>query len=377
MAKQAFRIRPYKHPRLKWLIRSKLSGKWERKFFETKCEAEGYKHLKEIELLNQGKEGATFPSSLRVMAQRESERLKAYGKTLTDATDFYIGHLKARAGSVLVGKAIEELIKNRRSSGASKRYCNDLRLRLGRLDKPFENRTIAELTTHELDEWLENLNVAPTTRNTFRRDARTLFSFAFTRGYCSDNAATRTRKAKEIPQEIRILTVAECQQLLGAADSDMLPFFAIGAFAGLRRSEIEQLTWEQVDFQSRLIEVKARQAKTARRRLVNIEANLCDWLQPYAAESGAICPTNFRKRFDDVRKKAGLLEVWQDNILRHSYGSYYLGVNKDVAALALQMGNSPAVIFKHYRNLVKPDDATRYWKIRPVLTDSDKIVRFK
>src|SRR5438270_7068082 len=27
---QAFRIRPYKHPRLKWLIRSKLSGKWER-----------------------------------------------------------------------------------------------------------------------------------------------------------------------------------------------------------------------------------------------------------------------------------------------------------------------------------------------------------
>jgi hypothetical protein len=68
--KTAKSIKPYKHPWLKFVVRSKLSGKWERKFFRTKAEAQTYVRLKEVELLNQGREGATFPSSLRVMAQQ-------------------------------------------------------------------------------------------------------------------------------------------------------------------------------------------------------------------------------------------------------------------------------------------------------------------
>jgi hypothetical protein len=57
VAKPAYRIKKYKHPRLKYVVRSKISGKWERKFFQTKAEAETYVQQKDIELLNQdGKE---------------------------------------------------------------------------------------------------------------------------------------------------------------------------------------------------------------------------------------------------------------------------------------------------------------------------------
>lgn len=38
---------------------------------------------------------------------------------------------------------------------------------------------------------------------------------------------------------------------------------------------------------------------------------------------------------------------------------------KSAAGLAQEMGNSPAMIFKHYRELVKPKDATTYWAILP------------
>jgi len=377
MAKPPFRIKPYKHPRLKFVVRSKLSGKWERKFFKTKTEAQTYMRLKEIELLNQGKEGATFPSSLRVMAQYGAEKLRPFGKTISDAVDFYFNHLEAIKRSVPLRTAMKELINNRRASGASARYCYDLGLRLGRFCSDFSDRSIAEITTADVDTWVSKLQLAPVTRNTFRRDLRTLFSFAITRKYCVENPVVGTTKAKEIEGDIEILTVAQTAKLLEAADPDTLPFWAIGAFAGLRRSEMERLHWEQVDFESGLIEVKARHSKTARRRFVTMQANLHAWLAPYRSQRGAICPDNLRKRIEADREKAGLRMNWPPNALRHSFGSYHLAHFKDAAALALQMGNSPDVIFRHYRELVKPRDAALYWNIKPCVSGGRKMVAFQ
>jgi integrase len=377
MAKRQFRIKTYKHPYLKFVVRSKLSGKWERKFFRTKAEAQTYVRLKEIELLNQGKEGATFPSSLRVMAQHGEEKLRPFGKTVSDAVDFYLDHLEATRRSVPLHTAMKELIENRRLSGASKRYCYDLGLRIGRFCAAFPDRTVAEITTAEVDDWLSGLRLAPVTRNTFRRDLRTLFSFAATRRYCTENPVVQTTKAKEIDGDVQILTVEQTAKLLECAEADTLPFWAIGAFAGLRRSEIERLDWAQVDFESNLIEVKARHSKTAKRRLVTIQPNLRAWLAPYVSRHGSVCPPNLRKCIEADRKKAGLEEDWPPNALRHSFGSYHLAQFKDAAALALQMGNSPDVIFRHYRELVKPREAALYWKIKPSVSAARKIVAFR
>ncbi len=376
MAKPAFRIKSYKHPRLKFVVRSKISGKWQRKFFSTKTEAQTYVQLKETELLNQGREGATFPSWLRVMAQNADERLQPYGKRIFDAVDFYVKHLEAITRSIPLSTAKQELIDNRKSSGASARYCYDLGLRLGRFCSDFPDRSVAEITTADVDNWLSDLQLAPVTRNTFRRDLRTLFSFAITRKYCMENPVVGTTKAKEVDGDIEILSVAQTAKLLETADADTLPFWAIGAFAGLRRSEIERLDWAQLDFESGLIEVKARHSKTARRRFVTMQANLHAWLAPYRTQRGPVCPDNLRKRIDADREKAGLQEGWPPNALRHSFGSYHLAHFKDTAALALQMGNSPEVIFRHYRELVKPKEAARYWQIKPSASAGRKVVAF-
>src|SRR5947208_16290354 len=95
MAKPAYRIKKYKHPRLKYVVRSKISGKWERKFFETKAEAETYVEQKGFELLNQGKEGVQFQSWLRIQAQQAEERLQAHDKIILHAADFYVRQREA------------------------------------------------------------------------------------------------------------------------------------------------------------------------------------------------------------------------------------------------------------------------------------------
>jgi integrase len=207
----------------------------------------------------------------------------------------------------------------------------------------------------------------------------TLFAFGMTRRWCTENPVPHTTRAKQTDGDIEILSVAQTAQLLEAASKETLPFWAIGAFAGLRRSEIEQLDWAQVDFESGLIEVKARHSKTARRRLITMQPNLRAWLAPYRAHRrGPVCPGNLRLRTEADRDRAGLRQNWPTNALRHSFGSYHLAHFKDAAALALQMGNSPDVIFRHYRGseLVRPRAAKNYWQIKPAARAEKKIVSF-
>jgi integrase len=374
VAKPAYRIKKYKHPRLKYVVRSKISGKWERKFFETKAEAETYAQQKEIELLNQGREGVQFPSWLRIQAQQGQERLKPHGKTISDAVEFYIKHLEATQTSAKVSQALDELIENRKASGASERYCYDLELRVGRFSKDFGDRIVSTIGTAEIDDWLAALNLAPVTRNTFRRDLRTFFSFCITRRYCLDNPVAKTRKAKEVDGEIGILSVDETARLLEAADDVALPYFAIGAFAGLRPAELQRLHWEEMHWASKLIEVKAAKSKTARRRFIKIRPNLEKWLLPYRKNRGPVCPTGLRKFELETRQRAKITS-WPANALRHSFASYHLAHFKNAAELALEMGHTnQQMIFDHYRQLVRPKEAARYWKIRPASSSRGKIV---
>ena len=56
---------------------------------------------------------------------------------------------------------------------------------------------------------------------------------------------------------------------------------------------------------------------------------------------------------------------WPHNAMRHSFGSYFLGKTKDENLTASEMGNSPEVIIKHYRALVRDADVTQYWRLAP------------
>jgi integrase len=360
-------------PDLKWMVRSKLTGKWKRNFFKTEREAKTFVELKRIELLNEGKHGVMFAADLRVMAQHGADELKPFGKTLSDAVDFYVKHLEAQSRSVPVPQAVDELIDNRKEAGFSKRYCGDLRIRLSRFAKAFAARAVAMVTTKEIEGWLESLGVAPVTRNTFRRDVRTLFSFCTKRNYCADNPASSVTRAKELNKEVEVLTVEDATLLLSASSPEMLPYWAIGLFAGLRSSEILHLQWADVDFNDALITV--RSAKTGKKRFVKMPSNLLAWLKPYQMKAGPVVPpVNFRRQTDEDKAAAGLGERWPVNAARHSFGSYWLTEFNDINALAVQMGNSPEVIEKHYRKAVRPKEAHRFWQIKPARAGEKKNV---
>jgi hypothetical protein len=56
---------------------------------------------------------------------------------------------------------------------------------------------------------------------------------------------------------------------------------------------------------------------------------------------------------------------WDQDIMRHSFASYWLAVHKNAPALAEIMGNTVPIIRKHYENTVLEDVALRYWETGP------------
>jgi hypothetical protein len=60
---------------------------------------------------------------------------------------------------------------------------------------------------------------------------------------------------------------------------------------------------------------------------------------------------------------------WKQNALRHSFCSYRLAEVKSAAQVALEAGNSPQMIFRHYRELVTDREAKMWFAITPVSTE--------
>jgi hypothetical protein len=56
---------------------------------------------------------------------------------------------------------------------------------------------------------------------------------------------------------------------------------------------------------------------------------------------------------------------WKANALRHSYASYRFAQTGDAGRVAGELGNSAAVVHKHYRELVKPADAVKWFGVTP------------
>jgi hypothetical protein len=99
---------------------------------------------------------------------------------------------------------------------------------------------------------------------------------------------------------------------------------------------------------------------------VPITENLAEWLKDVRQKEGPVWGQSLPYLFElqrDTAKDAGV--VWKHNALRHSFISYRVASIKNVAEVALEAGNSPDIIFQHYRELVTGQTAKEWFGITP------------
>ena len=307
--------------------------------------------------------------SLESAATEIAEAVKMLGNrtSLVEAVRFYVKHHPTSLPKKTVREVVDEMIAAKKADGMSARYVSDLESRLGRFARECAG-LLSDMTSKDLKDWLNSLGVGARGRNNFRALLIALFNFAKSSGYLPKNQPTEAdsiTKAKDAASAIEIFTPKDLAKLLEHADASLVPYLALGAFSGLRTAELQRLIWQEVKLGQGFIEVTAGKAKTAQRRLVPIQPNLALWLQPYARPSGQVFDlSTINQKAAGFSKKLGI--PWPHNGLRHSYASYRLAKCKSAAEVALEMGNSPRMIFQHYRELVTVTDAENWWGIVPL-----------
>jgi len=379
MKKPKLAVLPYRHhEKYKFVLDLRPFGRG-RKFFKHRSEADAERKRQLTTLERHGREAVGLPQHELSDFIRARKTLAGYGKTINDAVGFFVDHLeRVRRCKITVSQLSAEVIEAKRKDGMSNAYLSDLELRLRHFRLDFSDRPIAGISVEEIDNWLRALPGSPKSRANYRANVGVLFSYATKRRMLETNPVLHTAKPKLPDNPPEIFTVDELRALLDTANRvspDVLPMLAIGAFAGLRDAEIKRLDWSEVDLARQHIEVKAKKAKSARRRIVPIQPNLGEWLRPYAAKKGSVVPEGARGKLDRVRKAAGLAS-WPQNGLRHSYASYRLAEIHDAPRVAGELGHmSPQMLYSTYREVVLPEEAERYWKLVPGIK-AENVVSF-
>jgi integrase len=303
--------------------------------------------------------------------------LQPFGIPLRDAIEEYIAMRKRKKViEKRVGEIVDELLATKRDVGLSDRYIETLRTYLLRFANSFQTN-IGSINTGAIVRWLDSLKVGPRSYNNVRQAIVTLFNFARRRGYLPKGETTEAADVETVRNddgEIAILKPNELAKLLRKSKPLYQLYFALAAFTGIRSAELLRLEWSEINFEKGHIEVKARKAKAATRRLVPIQPNLAKWLAPYRGRSGKLFQS--RRTVDSAIKFAKRIGIpWKANCLRHSYAAYRLPMVSDAGRIALEMGNSPAKLFTNYRELDRENHAPEWFAIEPSQR-SRKIVPF-
>lgn len=297
--------------------------------------------------------------------------------TLTKAALLWLDHA-SRVKTPTVATVIEMLADEKFHAGKTQTHYRDLENSLLRLFRDCKNAPIGTIDDTMLARCLAKTQTSLADRRNKRRDALILFRFAMRRRFVTSNPVEAISKPSVPVKEVEILSPTQTAKILWHAhenNPEMLPYFAICIFAGLRNQEILPMTWEKINLKEKEISVSAAYAKIRRARQVEIHTTLLTWLKPLEADpSSFVCPLRPDKtapdKFDLQARRRAIttalqIDPWPANCLRHGYGSYHYALNKNAALTASQMGNSEQTVKAHYTRPVRKSVCDTFWRLTP------------
>lgn len=283
-----------------------------------------------------------------------------------------------RTRTASVPELVESFLAVKGKIGLSEKHLRDL----GDLAK-FAQRfpgPITNLTSREVTEWLDSRRVGPRRWNNILSFIRGLHNFARReRLLPAEKTPVELIERRRVAVEVHTYSVNQVESLLSAVNDNWLPVIVFGAFCGLRPEEVAPdprtkkagLRWENILWHKKTVDVPAKVAKDRRRRFAPLTEAAKAFLAPHRQSRGPVAPEGrMSNLIPQWTRRSGV--KWVKDGLRHSFASYRLSLTKDMPALALEMGNSVAMIYRHYLDIKHEDEALRWFAIRPKSAKSVK-----
>jgi integrase len=198
-----------------------------------------------------------------------------------------------------------------------------------------------------------------------------------------EESLKRVRKVKllrENNSRLRFLSKEECQNLINACDQHIRPIVIIALNSGMRKSEILNLTWNQVDLKHGFIMLE--RTKNGERREIPINMSLRNALEnlPRRLDGGYIFVNqkkgkpfrDIRKSFPSALKKVGI-EDFRFHDLRHTFASQLVMAGVDITTIKELLGHKSLAMTMRYSHLSPSHKARAVELLDTVLSEKTEL----
>jgi integrase len=224
---------------------------------------------------------------------------------------------------------------------------------------------------------------APATVNKKVSCLKTLFNRAVRHRRLLHNPIGIVKKLQENNVRMRILTSEEAEKLLAACPLHIRPIVEIAYFMGLRRGEIINLTWPEVDLQKGFIRLAAERTKTDQKRAIPIHPRVKKTLESlprglhtdriFLMEGKAF--EDFKKSYRKACKDAGILDFTFHDLRHCALNNLRLAGNDYFKIMAVS-GHKTMACFKRYNLVTEKELSAIKWtpereKTPPIATNMD------
>jgi integrase len=334
-----------------------------------------------------------------VLEQTKDAPPPPLGEILRD----YARRWKATRTSVTVQAAVDAYEAAKFAEGLRPMSVQGIRTRCGRFAKDFGTRSICSITTAEVSDWILGLTATRTTKRDGKKPAAPeqigllakrnhrlavsgLFNFAKGRGWVTENPVTDAARPKPPKTRPEVLTPDNAAKFFSALDlhaPELVPFWAVRFFAGIREQEAVRMDWSMIDLAAGEIHLPDTITKTGHARTIKIEPALDAFLSPRGDSTGPVAPqTAMTRRWALAKAVKGIQATDKgfalpSNCARHSFATFHLLAFRHAGETAMQLGHggSPELLHRHYKGAGTEAQANAFWSIRP--TKAKNVVSIK
>lgn len=241
-------------------------------------------------------------------------------------------------------------------------YCDVLICRV--LVKKFKSKTLRQITPAMIESFKQEFLNAPTKHGKKRSSTTVnyhlsilskIFSLAVDAELLENNPCFRVKKLRLNNQRTRVLSVEEEEKLFSALGENELVknIITIALHTGMRRGEIFNLKWFDVDFNRGLIQV--RESKSGKKRFIPINATVKKLLNNLKRKNEFVFPSpktggkldNIKRSFGRAVKDAKL-EDFRFHDLRHTAATRMADLGADAFTLMKILGHADIRMTSRY-----------------------------
>jgi integrase len=211
--------------------------------FPTLEQAEARVAQARIEEKNEGTAAFSLPQHVKVDAARANAILEKHDISILEAAKYYEKHVLAFKSAPIIKDIVEKYIAD--SVQRNLRPCSiqDLKHRLNTFAADFGELRLYEVTIDELKEWVMDAGEEPRTRINFLTKISQLYGYAIRNKWADSNQAANIDRPMVDETAPEIYTIDKAENLLKhSQEFGLLPYIAIGLFAGIRSAELMRMT---------------------------------------------------------------------------------------------------------------------------------------